>query len=973
MKTNEINPSDNNEIRDNSSKGLEIKTTSDDKLIDGKEPNKFEEVEKEKLSKDSEVETKWENNNEQFRHFENTSNQEPYNKTEEFREEANSYAEKLREDREEQKTKLNELREEQERLKKQLDEMAEERNLSASNYMNDKEFCKVLDDHTAVSEDIKETEMASKVTESNIERAEELGGKERREEEEAQEDNKGKLEVTEKSGGNNSEVEEKLKDKNKFEEVEKEKISKDSELETKWENNNEQFQHFENTSNQKPYNKTEEFREEANSYAEKLREDREEQKTKLNELREEQERLKKQLDEMAEERNLSASNYMNDKEFCKVLDDHTAVSEDIKETEMASKVTESNIERAEELGGKERREEEEAQEDNKGKLEVTEKSGGNNSEVEEKLKDKNKFEEVEKEKISKDSELETKWENNNEQFQHFENTSNQKPYNKTEEFREEANSYAEKLREDREEQKTKLNELREEQERLKKQLDEMAEERNLSASNYMNDKEFCKILEKHDAVSEEIKETQMALKLTESNVKRAEELGGKEIEEENKFDKVESGNSSLEELEKNKERELDVEKIREQDDKNEIRERKIKELIGKEYEKARKIAKKESIEENDGNQGLYARYFTEHGERHVEMVKEKALEVANAIRQGLRNRRIEMTLDENRITLSDKIDEKVLTAAALCHDVGMNGEGYKIVENSERNFVEAMDGAFNNIRKNHSLNSALYVLEQRDVFKEMGYTDNDVNKIAMLCFTHSKSNSGVRNLESQQDWNDGIEKLKAVAKKYEADNPGTNLEFDKYNPDKDELGELASSALALRIGDVSRDSGENAKSQSGEEVRVKRETVGEYFHNVIGENENGYITEKETESRNAKVTLRNESGEVDMYNEISKGIHIGEQNIIGNRTYCEDKLYLFTHEIEINDADYAPESTISAIKEHLGELQTVPDEKFKVKIKCNRKCNQEVKELYKEFAFLYSDNKDIGCKNIKVEIEFGED
>ena len=568
MKTNEINPSDNNEVSDNSSKGLEIENTSDDKFIDGKEPNKFEKVEKEKLSKDSEVETKWENNNEQFQHFENTSNQEPYNKTEGFREEANRYAEKLREDREEQKTELNELREEQERLKKQLDGMAEERNLSASNYMNDREFCKTLDDHTAVSEEIKETQMASKVTESNIERAEELSGKERIEEEESQKENKGNLEATEREADSNSEAGEEQKYKNKFYEVEKDKLPEDFELETKWENNNEQFRYFENTSNQEPYNKTEGFREEANSYVEKLREDREEQKTKLNELREEQERLKKQLDEMAVERNLSASNCMNDKEFCQVLDDHTAVSEVIKETEMASKVTESNIERAEEFSGKERIEEAEEKKEN---LKATEREADSNSEAGEEQKYKNKFYEVEKDKLPEDFELETKWENNNEQFRYFENTSNQEPYNKTEGFREEANSYVEKLREDREEQKTKLNELREEQERLKKQLDEMAVERNLSASNYMNDKEFCKTLDDHTAVSEEIKETQMASKVTESNIERAEELSGKERIEDRESQKekkekleVEEGkkdnNSETVEEEKHKNKVEEVEK-----------------------------------------------------------------------------------------------------------------------------------------------------------------------------------------------------------------------------------------------------------------------------------------------------------------------------------------------------------------------------------------------------------------------------
>ncbi|MDD6272334.1 MAG: hypothetical protein PUA90_02305 [bacterium] len=78
------------------------------------------------------------------------------------------------------------------------------------------------------------------------------------------------------------------------------------------------------------------------------------------------------------------------------------------------------------------------------------------------------------------------------------------------------------------------------------------------------------------------------------------------------------------------------------------------------------------------------------------------------------------------------------------------------------------------VRENHTLNSALIVLSQRTRLESMGL---DADKIALLCFSHSKSNSGVGKLDQETDWAFSIDKIQSAIMKYKAAT-GIELTFD---------------------------------------------------------------------------------------------------------------------------------------------------------------------------------------------------
>ena len=79
-------------------------------------------------------------------------------------------------------------------------------------------------------------------------------------------------------------------------------------------------------------------------------------------------------------------------------------------------------------------------------------------------------------------------------------------------------------------------------------------------------------------------------------------------------------------------------------------------------------------------------------------------------------------------------------------------------------------------------------------------------------------------------------------------------------------------------------------------MHVERETVNNEGKNL------------EDEISNAEVTCGGE----EVTDPKSKQVHIGEQNIVENYTYCAEDGSLH-HQISVNDADSAPFSTIKAI------------------------------------------------------------
>lgn len=333
------------------------------------------------------------------------------------------------------------------------------------------------------------------------------------------------------------------------------------------------------------------------------------------------------------------------------------------------------------------------------------------------------------------------------------------------------------------------------------------------------------------------------------------------------------------------------------------------------------------------------RYYTDHKFDHALMVCDKAQEVGEAIVQAVENGTMGGSVEQGRVSFSADIDFDTLTGAALCHDIGMSGNGYAVTPVLDENgkAVKDDDGRavyekddqgyfvmhpedndnFAEIRSNHSMNSGLYVLVDRDELKEIGYSDEDVDKMACECMAHSKSNSGVIDLNNTADWETCFDRMDSLVIAWNTDHPDDPISFNRqpFETDSNKLGSLASETLALRVGDVSRDSGPDAEAQSGEKVHVDRESLNDYGDSIS------------EEVADAKITI-GENGDI-VDNEKDKQVHAGEQNIIDNHTYIGEDCSLI-HEITVADGSSAPKCTQEAINDHLGELYSARDEHFEV-------------------------------------------
>lgn len=333
------------------------------------------------------------------------------------------------------------------------------------------------------------------------------------------------------------------------------------------------------------------------------------------------------------------------------------------------------------------------------------------------------------------------------------------------------------------------------------------------------------------------------------------------------------------------------------------------------------------------------RYYTDHKEAHVEMVADKSIEAGEAIKDAMSNGGLKGENTEDRVAFSSNIDQNTLEGAALSHDTGMRGDGYALEEKNADGVygVHKEDNSnFDEVRTNHSLNSALNVLENREQYKDIGYTDEQVDKMAAECMAHSKSSSGVKDLGSREQWSDCFDRIDAAVDAYNADHPDYKISFDRdlFENDDEKLGELASETLALRVGDVSRDSFAGAEAQAGENVYVDRETI----------NNHGGSVEKELE--NANITIGENSDTVD--NLKSRQVHTGEQNIVENHTYANLDGQI-VHEVTIDDGATAPMCTQEALKDHIGELATAKDGDFEMDVKFNSPCDEFAQQKYNSF------------------------
>lgn len=335
------------------------------------------------------------------------------------------------------------------------------------------------------------------------------------------------------------------------------------------------------------------------------------------------------------------------------------------------------------------------------------------------------------------------------------------------------------------------------------------------------------------------------------------------------------------------------------------------------------------------------RGFTDHKTCHAEMVAVKALEAGRAIVQAVERGALGGEAAQDRVAFNGQIDLMALEGAALFHDTGMCGGGYAMVDDLDKDGNPERDASgrtvylrdtsglyemvnedntdFSQVRVYHSLNSGIYVLANREGLRDAGFTDLQVDRMAAACMAHSKSNSGVRDLNSRADWADCFDRLDAGTAAWNLDHPDAPISFDRTPFEADEalLGALASETLALRVGDVSRDSGPDAEVQTGERVRVDRNTLNSYGGSIAAELEGAVIT----------IGAENDA----VLNEKTRQVHAGEQNIVENHT-CVDGDGVLTHEITVADGCSAPRCTQQAVDDHLGEFYSAKDGRFAVRV-----------------------------------------
>lgn len=364
------------------------------------------------------------------------------------------------------------------------------------------------------------------------------------------------------------------------------------------------------------------------------------------------------------------------------------------------------------------------------------------------------------------------------------------------------------------------------------------------------------------------------------------------------------------------------------------------------------------------------RYFTDHKIDHANSVAAESVEIGDAINEALDEGGMQIGNVTSDTVVFGKTSHKTLIGAGISHDTGMCGYGYSLVElrdadgkslrdeNGNKLYEKTDDGLyvmkkidlddFWTIRSSHSMNSALIMLINRDSYKKAGFTDREIDMMTAECFAHSKSNSGVTNLNSRESWVLCFDRIDSLVSVYNSENNGTKISFDRkpFESDDELLSSLASETLAIRVGDVSRNSRPDAEAQSGEEVHVDRSTI-----NDMG----GTVAE---EVEDAVVTIGDDNDPV--YSEKDKQVHAGEQNITDNQTVTNDEGGL-THIITIDDGCSAPASTQEAVKDHLGEFASAAEGEFVVEMKFNHfdsEANDFFTGSYEEFRTEAEDSYD---------------
>ena len=356
---------------------------------------------------------------------------------------------------------------------------------------------------------------------------------------------------------------------------------------------------------------------------------------------------------------------------------------------------------------------------------------------------------------------------------------------------------------------------------------------------------------------------------------------------------------------------------------------------------------------------------------HIEKVRVQSIEAANAIREMIdRGGRGDL--------YSANIDRRTLEVAAIYHDTGMDGNstpddvakkrqqagedalkaagnGPEMTEKKRREAeAEALEDFDHALRKNHPTASAIHVLQDRDKVERLGV---DANEVALCCFVHSKSSSGLKDIGSvggKEGWQAAIGNLEKGIAKYNAEHPEKEpVRFDKSflvredgSFDEEKLKEMRSMAAALRIGDANGHDGRSRISQNGRTIDFSLKPIEGVDTNApFGSDKEHYYGEVQAaDVKIAGEPLDNKTDEKG----ISRMYAVGEGNF--ERLYCEtDKDGVLTEHIELVDGNAFPLSTQTAIGERVGEFESATPLNYRFVIHVGD-CDEKTRHGYEEFA-----------------------
>lgn len=376
---------------------------------------------------------------------------------------------------------------------------------------------------------------------------------------------------------------------------------------------------------------------------------------------------------------------------------------------------------------------------------------------------------------------------------------------------------------------------------------------------------------------------------------------------------------------------------------------------------------------------------------HIEKVRIKSLEAAEAL---------EAHFSQNNYggLYSPNIDRRTIEVMSIYHDTGMDGnikaEDYETEraafisnEETKEKFVasalakkekEAIEtgkpfdreaerkkaiekfereGFENHFRPNHSLESAIHALRDRDSISKLNVSADEV---ALGCLVHSKSNSGLRNIVSEKEWGDAVKLLQDRVDEFNQSHPDEQIHFDSsflLNEDgsfnQEKLAEMRSESIVLRIGDANGHDTNSRTSQSGKAIEFTLEekiATGELPSDFESKLENGDYEPFFLEIQSADVKVDG----VELNNEndpkgFSRMFAVGEGNF--QLLNCEvDNNGVIRQNFDLCDGDAFPLSTQYCIEERLGEYKTAQPMKYTPVVKLGSNCSDKVYKSYLAFA-----------------------